>query len=128
MQKSENSFVGSGEFEEEKTTNRSLSIPTMQSSGYNGSEDGEIEESRGLKKRKYGLKGKSVEREETATLKKSRFSRIENVVFIMSQTKENIKYNEKKSQKEKILKNELIAQKSTISNYFRQKFTAIIAM
>lgn len=91
MQKSENSFVDSGEFEEEKTTKRSLSITTMQSSGYNGSKDGEIEESLGLKKRKYGLKGKSVEREETATLKKSRFSGIENVVFIMSQTKENIK-------------------------------------
>jgi hypothetical protein len=58
LQKSENSFVGSGEFEEEKTTNRSLSIPTITSRGYKGSEDGEIEESRGLKNRKYDLKGK----------------------------------------------------------------------
>lgn len=81
LQKSENSFVGSGEFEEEKTTKRSLSIPTMQSSGYNGSKDGEIEESRGLKNRKYGLKSKSEEREETAILKKSRFKGIAKAVI-----------------------------------------------
>jgi hypothetical protein len=81
LQKLENSFVSSGEFEEEKTTKRSLHIPTMQSSGYNASEDGEIEESRGLKNKKYGLKGKSAESEETATLKKSRFKGIEKVVI-----------------------------------------------
>ena len=52
----------------------------MQSRDSEGSENKKTEAKRRLKNRKYGLKGKSEEREDTARLKKSRFNGIEKIV------------------------------------------------